>query len=245
MYPVPLSPSIKSIPSTKISSFVSNNGSVNPKIGVAKVQVATPEFPVTIELIPTPLELLIAITLCGSDFNPYIGAIWLTSEIAPLGVTAIKEELSITVFVLSFHNNKFGAFKYLDPPKTISISLIVSRLSRFIMGEINASGVKVLSDGYSYPISLILTFLILPIDVEMDTTFAFCPFSVITPSNFGSLLKLNPSERIFIFPIAPFIAVEDFVEYSNVSVWSLVYFRTVGTLDGDILNESVDTPKIL
>ena len=86
------------------------------------------------------------------------------------------------------------------------------------MGEINASGVKVLSDGYSYPISLILTFLILPIDVEMDTTFAFCPFSVITPSNFGSLLKLNPSERIFIFPIEPFIALEDFVEYSNVSV---------------------------
>ena len=243
MYPVPLS--IKSIPSTKISSPSANNGVVNPKIGVDSVQVATPAVPVIIELIPTPFELLIASILCRSDFNPYIGAICNTSEIAPLGVIATSEDLSIISFVSSFNNMRSGAVKYLDPPETISILSIVSELSRPIIGETKASGANVLSDGYSYPISFILIFLILPIDVDIATILASWPFSVDTSSNLGSFLKLNPWEMIFTLPIDPLIAVDDFVEYSNLLVWSLAYVKTVGTWEGDILKESVDIPKIL
>jgi hypothetical protein len=105
-------------------------------MGVDIVQVAIPELSVIIELIPTPFELLIAIILCGSVFKPYIGAIWFTSAIDPLGVTATREELSTTVLVVSLKSNKSGAFKYLVPPETISISPIVSELSRFTIGEI-------------------------------------------------------------------------------------------------------------
>ena len=61
---------MRSIPSTKISSPSANNGAVNPKIGVDRVQVATPLVPVIRELMPTPLELLIVSILCGSDFSP-------------------------------------------------------------------------------------------------------------------------------------------------------------------------------
>ena len=55
-------------------------------------------------------------------------------------------------------------------------------------GEINASGFKVLSDEYSYPISTILTFFILPIEVDIATIFAFFPFALVTDLNLGSFL---------------------------------------------------------
>ena len=74
------------------------------------------------------------------------------------------------------------------PPSIISTSSITSRLSIFTTGDINASGLKVLSDAYSNPISTILTSLILPIDVDIATIFAFCPFTLVTDLNLGNFL---------------------------------------------------------
>tara|TARA_A100001515_G_C4487565_1_gene182170 strand:- start:184 stop:399 length:216 start_codon:yes stop_codon:yes gene_type:complete len=70
----------------------------------------------------------------------------------------------------------------------ISTDSITSRLSIFKTGGINASGLNVLSEEYSYPISTILTSLILPIEVDTATILAFVPFSLITDLNFGSFL---------------------------------------------------------
>ena len=53
---------------------------------------------------------------------------------------------------------------------------------------INASGLKVLSEEYSYPISTILTFLILPISLEYAFKFASVPFVLLTFKNSGSFL---------------------------------------------------------
>ena len=73
---------------------------MNPLIGVLIVQVAIPDALVRIELIPTPFELLIAITLCGSDSIPKIGAICSIPETASLGTSAINDvESTITFFV--------------------------------------------------------------------------------------------------------------------------------------------------
>ena len=47
-------------------------------------------------------------------------------------------------------------------------------------GDINASGPKVLSDEYSYPISIILTFLILPIVLDAAIMFASVPLTLLT-----------------------------------------------------------------
>ena len=55
----------------------------------------------------------------------------------------------------------------------------------------NASGLRVLSDAYSNPISTILTSFILPIDVDIATMFAFCPFTLIELS---SILEQNLQE---------------------------------------------------
>ena len=52
----------------------------------------------------------------------------------------------------------------------------------------NASGLSVLSDEYSYPISTILTSLILPMDVDTATIFAFLPFALVIVLNLGSFL---------------------------------------------------------
>ena len=71
---------------------------------------------------------------------------------------------------------------------TIVVELITSRLSIFTTGDINASGLRVLSDEYSYPISSILTSCILPIDVDTATIFALLPFVLVTDLNFGSFL---------------------------------------------------------
>ena len=65
---------------------------------------------------------------------------------------------------------------------------IISRLSIFTTGDMNASGLSVLSDEYSYPISTILTSLILPMDVDTATIFAFLPFALVIVLNLGSFL---------------------------------------------------------
>ena len=58
----------------------------------------------------------------------------------------------------------------------------------FTTGEINASGLRVLSDEYSYPISTILIFLILPISLEDAIIFASVPLSLLTDLNCGNFL---------------------------------------------------------
>ena len=65
---------------------------------------------------------------------------------------------------------------------------IVSRLSILSFVGSAASGLKVLSEGYAYPILSILNLLSLPIDFETATKLAFTPFSEETSINSGSIL---------------------------------------------------------
>ena len=66
--------------------------------------------------------------------------------------------------------------------------MTVSKLSMFATGAMNASGLKVLSAEYSYPISTILTSFILPIDVDTATILAFLPLTLVIVLNLGSFL---------------------------------------------------------
>ena len=65
---------------------------------------------------------------------------------------------------------------------------MTSRLSIFTTGDINASGLRVLSEEYSYPISTILTSFILPIEFETAIMLAFFPLELVTDLNLGSFL---------------------------------------------------------
>ena len=65
---------------------------------------------------------------------------------------------------------------------------IISRLSIFTTGDMNASGLKVLSEEYSYPISTILIFLILPIFLDDAIILASVPFVLVTDLNCGNFL---------------------------------------------------------
>ena len=130
----------------KTKSPVSNGGILNPKRGVESVHVAIPRALVVIELIPTPLELLIATILCGSESNPNNGPSCSTLETAPFGALATKDVESYTDCFVSFHKIKSGSLKYLAPPYSISILSIVSRLSTLTIGGTKASGLKVLSE---------------------------------------------------------------------------------------------------
>ena len=51
-----------------------------------------------------------------------------------------------------------------------------------------ASGLKVLSEEYSYPISIILTSLILTIEVDIPIIFAFLPLALVIDLNVGYFL---------------------------------------------------------
>ena len=185
--PIPASPN-NSTPSTNISSPTLNGWFVNPFSGVSKTHVTIPEAPPSIDPIPTPLELLSATTLWLTEFNPLIGPRISTLEIAWFGVKATNEESSTISFFCGSNRTKSGGDKYSLPPETILISLIVSTLSILIIGDTNASGDKVLSEEYSYPISIILTLPILPIEVDNATILALTPFSLITFSNLGTSL---------------------------------------------------------
>ena len=65
--------------------------------------------------------------------------------------------------------------------------------------------------------SLNLTFLILPIEVDAAEMLALTPFVEVTSLNLGSLSKLNPLDRVRTLPILPLIALEDLVVYSNLA----------------------------
>ena len=67
-----------------------------------------------------------------------------------------------------------------------------------------------------------LTLLILPIEVETPIMFALIPLVDVTPSNLGSLSKLNPLEMTFTFAMLPLSAFADLVVYSRESQSSSV-----------------------
>ena len=184
---VPDSPS-RWIPSTNILSPVANGAVKYPLSGVSKKQVTNPELLVCIERIPTPLELLIDIILWVLESNPWIGTNNSTSATVWFGTLAIKEELSITILSIELKSTKSGGLIYSFPPLTTLTDSITSRLSIFKVGEINASGLKVLSEAYSYPISTIRISLTVPIVVEIATRFAFLPLSLVTDVNPGNTL---------------------------------------------------------
>ena len=58
----------------------------------------------------------------------------------------------------------------------------------FTIGGINASGLKVLSEEYSYPISTILTFCILPTLSDKAFIFAPIPLTLEIVLNCGNFL---------------------------------------------------------
>ena len=185
--PTPVSPSLW-IPSTNISSPILNGWISNPLIGVSRKQVTTPELLVWSELIPTPFELLIAIILWTTESNPDTGANTSTCDIVWFGVTACKDTSSTIVFDTGLNTIKLGALIYSAPPSTTSTLLITSKLLILSTGETNASGLNVLSDEYSYPKSIILTFLILPIDFDVAIIFASEPSVLLTVLNSGNFL---------------------------------------------------------
>ena len=94
---------------------MANGALVNPRTGVSNIQVTTPANPPSpppyMVLIPTPLELLMAINLWFTDSNPLIGASCLILEIVELGTSAINEDESTTSFVFGLYKIRSGAFK--------------------------------------------------------------------------------------------------------------------------------------
>ena len=61
-------------------------------------------------------------------------------------------------------------------------------MSIFTTGDMNAWGPNVLSEEYSYPISTILTFLILPIVFDEAIMLASVPLTLLTLLNWGNFL---------------------------------------------------------
>ena len=88
------------------------NGCVsNPLIGVSRKHVTTPDKLVSIELIPTPFELLMATILCTTESRPVTGDKTSTLEIVWFGVSGCNETSSTIVLVTGLNTIKLGAFK--------------------------------------------------------------------------------------------------------------------------------------
>ena len=117
--------------------------------GVSRKQVTSPDKLDCIEFIPTPLELLMEIIEWFIESNPVIGDMTLTSDIVWLGTSGINDESSLTSPVKGLITIKLGAFKKSEPPDIILTVSIISKLSMLTTGDMNASGLKVLSEEYS------------------------------------------------------------------------------------------------
>ena len=141
---------------------------------------------VCIELIPTPLELLIETKRCCVESNPFNGATTSTSIIVWFLNTGLNETLSTTVLVSGLKSNRLGADVKSDPPFIILTLSTTSRLSILTTEGIKASGLSVLSAEYSYPKSFILTSFILPIWFDIGIRLAFCPKVDFTDLNLGN-----------------------------------------------------------
>ena len=70
---------------------------------------------------------------------------------------------------------KSGSLVYPVPPKVTSIALIVYEFIKETLGGTNASGLRVLSEEYSKPGSIILTLPILLIFLDTGKISAFIP----------------------------------------------------------------------
>ena len=78
-------------------------------MGVSRKQVTRPDELDSIEFIPTPFELLIAIIEWLTESNPVTGARILTSDIVWFGAIAIKDESFTNLLLIGLNTSKFGA----------------------------------------------------------------------------------------------------------------------------------------
>ena len=122
--------------------------------------------------------------------------------------------------------------------------VIVSELIKDATGDTNASGLKVLSDEYSNPGSIILTLSILLIFLDCGKILALSPWVEAILTKVGSFLYPNPPNVIWNLSTPP-LAVVEFVEYSNTSVFETLYVKDSGISLSERLNEVVPTPNTL
>ena len=196
-------------------SPTANGAGVNPPIGVTKVQVTIPvvvvfDIPTTLDT-DTPLELLIVLILCSTDFKP-LGELFISTDEIELDVKVT----SITPWSVNFPvsgstTTISGAVRYSAPPDITSILLIESELIKVIVGDILASGFRVLSEWYSKPGSNIRTLLILLILVDKQRIFELIPLAEVTLVIPGIFLYPNPPDAKLILDTPP-DAVKELVE---------------------------------
>ena len=109
---------------------------------------------------------------------------------------ALNKPASILSLVVGCTMCTFGADRYPPPPLVTVTTPIVFEFSTTIKGEINAFGFKVLSDEYSNPSLIILTWFALPIDFEEGITYAPVPEVLSIPLKLGNLLYPVPLKLI-------------------------------------------------
>ena len=116
-----------------------------------------------------------------------------------------------------------------------------------IKGEIYAFGFRVLSDEYSNPSLIILTWFALPTDFEAGIIYAPDPVAKVPiPIKLGNLLYPNPLKSIPTLWTPP-VAVRDVVLYSKVLASDDVYDNLSGTCLNNISNvvAAVETTSYL
>lgn len=120
---------------------------------------------------------------------------------------------------------------------------MVLELITDIIGETNASGLKVWSEEYSNPGSRILTLSILLISSDNGNTSAFFPSEDAILTKVGNFLYPYPPNVFWILSTPPLVVV-DLVEYLRVSVFVGTQVSVSGTLGKDIVNSVVNPTEI-
>ena len=110
------------------------------------------------------------------------------------------------------------------------------------LGGTNASGLRVLSEEYSKPGSIILTLPILLIFLDIGRISALIPCVDAILTNCGNWLYPNPPKFILRLSTPP-ISVGEVVVYFKFSVSVWVYESTSGTPLNDTLNVVDPTPN--
>ena len=135
-------------------------------------------------LIPTPLLLFIGRIVGVELLIPPVLLKIVTLE-SPREYPILKSFICSPVF--PSNTIKSGAYEYPLPIEVILILPILAYESTFIICGKEALGFKVLSVGKSYPISLSLTFSIVPILLLTETNSALVPSTELTDSISGRL----------------------------------------------------------
>ena len=138
---------------------------------------------------------------------------------------------------------KSGSLVYPVPPKVTSIALIVYEFIKETLGGTNASGLRVLSEEYSKPGSIILTLPILLIFLDTGKISAFIPCVDPILTKCGNWLYPNPPKFNLRLSTPP-ISVGEVVVYFKFSVSVCVYESTSGTSGNETLNVVDPTPNI-